>query len=86
MKKDLPLPEATTGSLKNAYPMEKNYWFPEMPVFAMKSSTAISSVEDSAEVREVARYSVDGKRISKPQTGVNVVRFSDGTVKKVVVK
>ena len=52
----------------------------------MKSSTAISSVEDGAEVREVARYSVDGKRISKPQTGVNVVRFSDGTVKKVVVK
>lgn len=78
--------DATTGALKNAYPMEKNYWFPEMPVFAMKSSTAISSVEDSAEVREVARYSVGGKRISKPQTGVNVVRYSDGTVKKVVVK
>lgn len=78
--------DATTGSLKNAYPMEKNYWFPEMPVFAMKSSTAISSVEDDAEVREVARYTIDGKRISKPQTGVNVVRFSDGTVKKVVVK
>lgn len=78
--------DATTGALKQAYPMEKNYWFPEMPVFAMKSSTAISSVEDGAEVREVARYSVDGKCISKPQTGVNVVRFSDGTVKKIVVK
>lgn len=78
--------DATTGTLKQAYPMEKNYWFPEMPVFAMKSSTAISSVEDGTEVREVARYSVDGKRISKPQTGVNVVRYSDGTVKKVVVK
>ena len=78
--------DATTGALKNAYPMEKNYWFPEMPVFAMKSSTAISSVEDGAEVREVARYTIDGKRISKPQTGVNVVRYSDGTVKKVVVK
>lgn len=78
--------DATTGSLKNAYPMEKNYWFPEMPVFAMKSSTAISSVEDGAEVCEVARYTIDGKRISKPQTGVNVVRYSDGTVKKVVVK
>ena len=78
--------DATTGSLKNAYPMEKNYWFPEMPVFAMKSSTAISSVEDGAEVREVARYSVDGKLLQGAQKGLNIVRYSDGTVKKVVVK
>ena len=66
--------------------MEKNYWFPEMPVFALKSSTAISSVEDSAEVREVARYSVDGKLLQGAQKGLNIVRYSDGTVKKVVVK
>ena len=78
--------DATTGSLKQAYPMEKNYWFPEMPVFAMKSSTAISSVEDGAEVREVARYSVDGKLLQGAQKGLNIVRYSDGTVKKVVVK
>lgn len=78
--------DATTGALKNAYPMEKNYWFPEMPVFAMKSSTAISSVEDGAEVREVARYSVDGKLLQGAQKGLNIVRNSDGTVKKVVVK
>ena len=78
--------DATTGTLKQAYPMEKNYWFPEMPVFALKSSTAISSVEDSAEVREVARYSVDGKLLQGAQKGLNIVRYSDGTVKKVVVK
>ena len=78
--------DATTGALKQAYPMEKNYWFPEMPVFAMKSSTAISSVEDGAEVREVARYSVDGKLLQGAQKGLNIVRYSDGTVKKVVVK
>lgn len=78
--------DATTGSLKNAYPMEKHYWYPEMPVFAMKSSTAISSVEDGAEVREVARYSVDGKLLQGAQKGLNIVRYSDGTVKKVVVK
>lgn len=78
--------DATTGSLKNAYPMEKHYWYPEMPVFAMKSSTAISSVEDSAEVREVARYSVDGKLLQGAQNGLNIVRYSDGSVKKVVVK
>ena len=57
-----------------------------MPVFAMKSGTAISSVEDGAEVREVARYSVDGKLLQGAQKGLNIVRYSDGTVKKVVVK
>lgn len=78
--------DATTGTMKQAYPMEKHYWFPEMPVFSMKSTTAISSVEDNADVREVARYSVDGKLLQGAQKGLNIVRYSDGTVKKVVVK
>lgn len=78
--------DATTGTMKQAYPMEKHYWYPEMPVFALKSTTAISSVEDNAEVREVARYSVDGKLLQGAQKGLNIVRYSDGTVKKVVVK
>ena len=78
--------DATTGTMKQAYPMEKHYWYPEMPVFAMKSTTAISSVEDNADVREVARYSVDGKLLQGAQKGLNIVRYSDGTVKKVVVK
>lgn len=78
--------DATTGTMKQAYPMEKHYWYPEMPVFALKSTTAISSVEDNADVREVARYSVDGKLLQGAQKGLNIVRYSDGTVKKVVVK
>ena len=55
-------------------------------MFALKSTTAISSVEDNTEVREVARYSVDGKLLQGAQKGLNIVRYSDGTVKKVVVK
>lgn len=78
--------DATTGTMKQAYPMEKHYWYPEMPVFALKSTTAISSVEDNADVREVARYSIDGKLLQGAQKGLNIVRYSDGTVKKVVVK
>lgn len=38
------------------------------------------------EVYEVARFTVDGKRISAPQKGINIVRMSDGTTRKVVVK
>ena len=67
--------------------MEKHYWFPEMPVFSLKSSaTAITSTQTTANRHEVARFTVDGRRINKPQQGVNIVRYSDGTVKKVVVK
>lgn len=83
---ELRIYDATTGTMKQAYPMEKHFWFPEMPVFALKSTTAISSVEDNADVREVARYSVDGKLLQCAQKGLNIVRYSDGTVKKVVVK
>lgn len=41
---------------------------------------------DNEMVEETARYTVDGQRIFVPQKGVNIVKYSDGTVKKIVVK
>ena len=79
--------DTTDGTMKAAYPMEKHYWFPEMPVFSLKSSTnGITGTQTSADIREIARYTIDGKRINQPQRGVNIVKYSDGTVKKVIVK
>lgn len=49
-------------------------------------ATGITGTQTSADVREIARYTIDGKRINQPQRGVNIVKYSDGTVKKVVVK
>lgn len=49
-------------------------------------ATGITDTQTSADVREVARFTIDGKRISQPQRGINIVKYSDGTVKKVVVK
>ena len=49
-------------------------------------STGITGTQTSADIREIARYTIDGKRISQPQRGINIVKYSDGTVKKVVVK
>ena len=40
----------------------------------------------SENATEVARYTIDGRAISAPQAGVNIVKMSDGTVKKVLVK
>ena len=42
---------------------------------------------DNGEVlMEVARYDANGRSISAPVKGVNIVRYSNGTVKKVLVK
>ena len=34
----------------------------------------------------VGRYTLDGKRISKPQHGLNIIKMSDGTTRKEFVK
>lgn len=51
----------------------------------IKVTDGISSTTDTT-VTEKARYTVDGKAISTPQKGLNIVRMSDGTVKKVFVR
>lgn len=48
--------------------------------------SAINGVTEDSGAREVARYTIDGRSISKPQSGINLVKYSDGTVKKVVVR
>ncbi len=54
--------------------------------FFVTKATGITDTQTSADVREVARFTIDGKRINQPQRGINIVKYSDGTVKKVVVK
>lgn len=49
-------------------------------------ATGITGTQTSTDVREIARFTIDGKRINQPQRGVNIVKYSDGTVKKVIVK
>jgi hypothetical protein len=31
-------------------------------------------------------YTIDGKQVDKPKKGINIIRMSNGTTKKVVVK
>lgn len=35
---------------------------------------------------EVARYTIEGRLLTAPERGINIIRMSDGTVKKVIVK
>ena len=49
-------------------------------------ATGITGTQNTTDVREIARFTIDGKRINQPQRGINIVKYSDGTVKKVIVK
>lgn len=55
---------------------------PETGYFTKKSTTGIVQTGHAATVKAV--YSVDGRRLKEPQTGVNIVKMSDGTTRKVV--
>ena len=49
-------------------------------------ATGIDKTTISTDVEEVARYSVNGQRLSAPTKGLNIVKYSDGSVKKVAVR
>ncbi len=56
--------------------------------FTTDVSTGVEGTRltEDAEVYEMARYTLDGKKVSQPQRGINIIRYSDGTVRKVLVK
>ena len=49
-------------------------------------ATGIDKTTISTDIEEVARYSVNGQRLSAPTKGLNIVKYSDGSVKKVTVR
>ena len=50
-------------------------------------TTSIDGIDTTeGDVQEVARYTIDGVRLSAPAKGINIIRYSDGTTKKVIVK
>ena len=65
-----------TGEIVNAAESE----------IAPYGSTGIENVSNSADnVKEVARYSIDGTQLNAPAKGINIVKMSDGTTRKVLV-
>ena len=52
----------------------------------ISSTVGIDSNVAEKNVVEVARYAADGKRIAHAQKGLNIVRMSDGSVRKLMVK
>lgn len=66
-----------------------DYWLSEFGYFENIEEfdvTGIDKVSTSSDVKEVSRYTVNGQRLSAPTKGLNIVKYSDGSVKKVFVQ
>ena len=59
------------------------YYFENIVEFDV---TGIDKTTTSTDVEKVARYSVNGQRLSAPTKGLNIVKYSDGSLKKVAVQ
>ena len=46
----------------------------------------IEAITENLDVFEIERYSLEGIRLNQPTKGINVVKYSDGSVRKVMVK
>lgn len=65
------------------------YWLSEWGRFkniVEFDATSIHNTVATSEVQETARYAVNGQRLTAPIKGINLVKYSDGTVKKEFVK
>lgn len=51
-----------------------------------ETSAGINEVDATAGNRIVARYSLNGQRLSAPQKGINIVKYENGKTAKIVVK
>ena len=73
------VPKGTAQKYRNAE-VWKEFDIEEM------DPSGIDGVTDDAAVKEVGRYDDKGHLLTAPTKGLNIVKYSDGTVKKVVVE
>ena len=67
----------------DAYKSSRFGYFEKIVEF---DATGIDKVTTSTNAKEVSRYSANGQRLSAPAKGLNIVKYSDGSVKKVAVQ
>ena len=66
-----------------------DYWISEFGYFeniVEFDPTGINNVITSNDAKELSRYSLNGQRLSAPTKGLNIVKYSDGSVKKVAIQ
>ena len=66
-----------------------DYWLSDFSYFeniVEFAPTGINNVITSNDAKVLSRYSLNGQRLSAPTKGLNIVKYSDGSVKKVAVQ
>ena len=66
-----------------------DYWISNWGIFeniVEYDATGINHIMTSGDAKEISRYAADGQRLEVPAKGLNIVKYSDGSVKKVVVQ
>ena len=78
------MPTASIEAYRNA-----ESWKDFKEIVALTDSdpnpTGITNVSNNMVTGE-RYYSLDGKRLDQPQRGLNIIRMSDGAIRKVIVK
>ena len=55
-------------------------------LFTTDPTAGVDGVTVAGSSEEVARYTLDGRRLTAPQKGVNIVKYADGRTVKVIEK
>lgn len=63
-----------------------DYWRYFQVIKEIGTQTGIDSVTASDAAKEVARYGINGLLLNGQAKGLNIVKYSDGTIKRVMVK
>ena len=71
---------------KGTYDAYKSSEFGYFEKIVEFDATGIDKVTTSTNAKEVSRYSANGQRLSAPAKGLNIVKYSDGSVKKVAIQ
>jgi hypothetical protein len=69
---------------KNRYQSDEHGWG-RFNIIVEGVPSGIESVEEG-HAEELGRYLLDGTKVEEPQKGLNIIRYSDGSTKKVMVK
>ena len=54
--------------------------------FIYDGTASVDGIQNNADNKVVARYSINGQLLDAPQKGVNILKYADGRIEKVIVK
>ena len=70
-----------------SYDQEKSYYIMAPTYYYCNAEGGETSIkQNNLEKKEIARYSATGTILNAPQKGVNLIKMSDGSIRKVIVR